>query len=110
MPLFGALHLSLLTIILAMCVILPLAVRRNWLAGRVLRLLIGWVVAVNELIWWWYRYSHEGFRFPHNMPLQLCDVTLWMTVLACLTLWRPAVEFAWFGGIAGAGMALLTPD
>jgi hypothetical integral membrane protein (TIGR02206 family) len=33
-----------------------------------------------------------------------------MSALACLTLSRRVVEFAYFGGLAGAGMALLTPD
>lgn len=75
-----------------------------------MRLAIGYGLAVNELIWWAFRYSHEGFRFPVNLPLQLCDVTLWTTVIACISLARLAVEFAYFGGIAGAGMALLTPD
>ena len=40
----------------------------------------------------------------------MCDVTLWMSALACLTLNSRVVEFAYFGGLAGAGMALLTPD
>jgi hypothetical integral membrane protein (TIGR02206 family) len=71
---------------------------------------VGWGLAVNEVIWWWFRYSREGFRFPENLPLQLCDVTIWATVIACLTLAPTAVEFAWFAGIAGASMALLTPD
>ena len=75
-----------------------------------MRLIIGYGLAMNELIWWIFRYSHEGFRFPVNLPLQLCDVTLWMTVIACVTLARFSVEFAYFGGMAGAGMALLTPD
>src|SRR4029077_2885944 len=34
----------------------------------------------------------------------------WMSAFACLTLSTPVVEFAYFGGLAGAGMALLTPD
>jgi hypothetical integral membrane protein (TIGR02206 family) len=33
-----------------------------------------------------------------------------MSALACLTLSAPVVEFAYFGGLAGAGMALITPD
>src|SRR5206468_2227502 len=63
----------------------------------------------NELIWWGFRYSHEGVRLP-NLPLQLCDVSMWATALACITLVPAIAEFAYFAGIAGAGMALLTPD
>jgi hypothetical integral membrane protein (TIGR02206 family) len=33
-----------------------------------------------------------------------------MTVAACVTALPLAIEFAYFAGIAGAGMALLTPD
>jgi hypothetical integral membrane protein (TIGR02206 family) len=96
--------------ITAIGIALSIACRRAIVSTRNVRLGIGYGLAVNELIWWAFRYSHEGFRFPVNLPLQLCDVTLWMTVIACITLARFAVEFAYFGGIAGAGMALLTPD
>jgi uncharacterized membrane protein YwaF len=70
---------------------------------------LGWGLALNELAWWGFRYGHEGVHL-RNLPLQLCDVTLWVTVLGCLTLYSPFVEFAYFAGIAGAGMALVTPD
>src|ERR1035441_10179271 len=54
-------------------------------------------------------FRSEGVHL-RNLPLQLCDVTLWMTVLGCLTLYAPSVDFAYFAGMAGAGMALVTPD
>jgi hypothetical integral membrane protein (TIGR02206 family) len=82
---------------------------REQLPERPLRLAIGWGLIANELVWWIYRYSHEGLHV-WNLPFQLCDVTLWMSALACITLAGPIVEFAYFGGLAGAGMALLTPD
>lgn len=90
--------------------ILVTLARRNPAARRAIRLTLGCGIAVNELIWWGFRYSHEGFRFPNNLPLQLCDMTVWAAVLASLTVKNLAVEFAYFAGIAGAGMALLTPD
>jgi hypothetical integral membrane protein (TIGR02206 family) len=107
--LFGAIHLTLLFAIAVACVALSLLVRHQQISARAVRLAIGWGIVVNELIWWAYRYSHEGFHL-WNLPLQLCDVTLWMSALACLTVATPVVEFAYFGGLAGAGMALLTPD
>jgi hypothetical integral membrane protein (TIGR02206 family) len=108
--LFGPLHLSILAFISAVGVALCLLLRRRVLQPVIVRMTLGVGIAVNELVWWGFRYSHEGFHFPVNMPLQLCDVTVWATVVGCLTLSPWIVEFAYFGGLAGAGMALLTPD
>jgi hypothetical integral membrane protein (TIGR02206 family) len=108
-PLFGRLHLALLASIAAAAVVVPWLCRRGVLPARATRLAIGWALLVNELGWWGFRYSHEGVH-ARNLPLQLCDLTVWLAVAACLTA-RPAIaEFAYFAGMAGAGMALLTPD
>jgi hypothetical integral membrane protein (TIGR02206 family) len=109
-PLFGSLHLTILAVITIIGVTLCLLLRRQTLSPAPVCLALGYGLAINELIWWVYRYSHEGFRFPFNLPLQLCDLSLWVTVLACLTLKPRIVEFSYFAGLAGAGMALLTPD
>ena len=58
--------------------------RRRQVPARAVRLAIGWGLIVNELIWWTFRYSHEGLHL-WNLPFQLCDVTLWMSALACLS-------------------------
>ena len=110
MPLFGPLHLGLMALILAISAVLAYVCRKGLASPRALRITLGIGIAVNEFVWWGYRYSHEGFRFPHNMPLQLCDVTIWASVVACLTLAMPAVELTYFAGLGGAVMALLTPD
>jgi hypothetical integral membrane protein (TIGR02206 family) len=109
MRLFGALHLGLLAAILGAALLLAWLCRRGWLPARALRLTLGGGLALNELGWWVFRYSREGIHLP-NLPLQLCDVAVWAAVLACLTLRPLIVEAAYFGGLAGAGMAVLTPD
>ncbi|HLJ17073.1 MAG TPA: TIGR02206 family membrane protein [Bryobacteraceae bacterium] len=106
---FGPVHLTLLIGIAAVSIALSALCRRRRISGRAVRLAVGYGIGLNELIWWVFRYSHEGLRVT-NLPLQLCDVAVWGTVIACLTLKPAAVEFAYFVGLAGAGMALLTPD
>lgn len=78
----------------------PIAVRRA----------LAVLLAANELVWYSFRYSTEGFRFPEGMPLQLSDVAVWLTVLAAWTARPTLFELSWFWGVAGAGMAILTPD
>lgn len=109
MRLFGPLHLGLLALTAAIAMGLSRICRRRPESRQAVRLAIGWGLVVNELIWWSFRYSHEGLHL-WNLPFQLCDVTLWMSALASITLAAPVVEFAYFAGLAGAGMALITPD
>jgi hypothetical integral membrane protein (TIGR02206 family) len=107
--LFGPLHLALLAGIALAGLLLAALCRRVERARRPVRLVLGLGLAVNELVWWCFRYSHEGVHL-WNLPLQLCDVSLWTTSLACVTLAPALVEFAYFAGFTGAAMALLTPD
>jgi hypothetical integral membrane protein (TIGR02206 family) len=83
--------------------------RKRKLPERTVRLVFACGIAANELVWWVFRYSHEGVRLT-NLPLQLCDLTVWMTVLACFTKIPVIVEFTYFAGVLGSGMAVLTPD
>jgi hypothetical integral membrane protein (TIGR02206 family) len=108
-PLFGSVHLSLLSTIIGVAVALSWLCRGNRLPVRTVRRVLGYGIAANELVWWVFRYSHEGIHTT-NLPLQLCDLTVWMSVLACLTAVPAVVEFAYFAGVAGSGMAILTPD
>ena len=70
---------------------------------------MGIFLIADETVWLIFRYWHEGIRLS-NLPLQLCDVEMGITAAACLTLKPLLVELAYFGGITGAGMAILTPD
>jgi hypothetical integral membrane protein (TIGR02206 family) len=108
-PLFGLLHLSIIFTIAAAAVLLAVLCRRVPAAGRWVRLCIGSCLLVNELVWFVFRYSHEGVHLA-NLPLQLCDLSLWLSVLACFFPTPALAEFAYFAGLAGAGMAVLTPD
>jgi hypothetical integral membrane protein (TIGR02206 family) len=109
-PLFGPVHLALIAAIAALSAVSAWLCRSQRWRLRGIRSVLGLSLAFNEIVWYGFRYSQEGFRFPDNLPLQLCDFALWMVVIACLTASERAVEFAYFAGLGGAAMAILTPD
>jgi len=107
--LFGTLHCSILLAIAIAAAAFAWLGRRGIVPVKPLAWTLGLALALNELVWWLYRYSREGVHIA-NLPLQLCDAAVWLSILACLTGASLVVEFAYFAGLAGAGMALLTPN
>ena len=91
-------------------VALSIASRQSRACAGWIRYCLGTLLALNEFAWYAYRLHFEGFRFPEGLPLQLCDLTLWLTVFALFTVNPLAFETAYFAGLGGSGMALLTPD
>src|SRR3974377_453942 len=110
MRLFGTAHLLILLLIAAFATLGSWVSGRSKVTARIVRLSLGWFLVANELVWYGFRYSQEGFRFPEGLPLELCDLILWLPAFACLRLNVIAAEFAYFAGVGGSAMALLTPD
>jgi hypothetical integral membrane protein (TIGR02206 family) len=103
-------HLLILLAVLAVAGALVMLLRRRSEWGRSVRLALGLILAASELAWYGYVLRAGAFRFPDGLPLQLCDLTLWLAVAAALTL-RPGIyEIAYYWGLGGDSMALLTPD
>jgi hypothetical integral membrane protein (TIGR02206 family) len=110
LPIFGPVHLSILATVYGLGFLLAWQARRDaewgWRVARAL----GAFLMVNELVWYGFKLHYEGARFPEGLPLQLCDLTLWLTVTATLLRKQLAFEFAYFAGLGGAAMAIITPD
>jgi hypothetical integral membrane protein (TIGR02206 family) len=106
--LFGLTH----WLILAAIPLVAWAAARHTLetASHAGRYALGGFLLLNELGYYGFKLAKGWFMFPAGMPLQLCDLTLWCTVVAALTRRQMAFEFAFFAGILGAGMAVITPD
>jgi hypothetical integral membrane protein (TIGR02206 family) len=99
-------HILWLAGIAATSVVLSIACRRNLIPQWYVRMALILLLAGGELM----RYYTDRFRFPDLLPLNLCNITAWVAVIACLTLSPLASEFTYFAGFVGAGMALITPD
>lgn len=108
--LFGLSHLVILFAIPLIAVSLALLVRRRGNIVRPVCYILGTIIMVNELLWYVYRIYHGWVIFPEGLPLHLCDLTLWLTVFAAFTLKSWSYEPAYYFGIGGTTMAILTPD
>jgi len=108
--LFGPAHLLILIAVPLLAWFLGRWARRGPGAARWVRYGLAASLALTDLVWYAYVLRTEGFRFPDDLPLELCDVAQWVTVVAALSLSPIAFEIAYYAGIAGSGMALLTPD
>jgi hypothetical integral membrane protein (TIGR02206 family) len=107
---FSPSHLAILaTVPLAAWGLARLA-RRGPGALRRLRLALAAAIALDALAWYAVAVSGGKLAPPHGLPLDLCDVVLLVVVVA-LAAPRPwALEAAYYLGLGGSGMALLTPD
>ena len=103
---FSVAHLIWIIAVALLASVVPSLCRRKLVSPVILRYTLGGILAANELI----RNLHDGFHFPNNLPIHLSTVLTWAAVIACFTLAPLAVEFTYFAGLVGAGMALLTPD
>lgn len=102
-------HIGALAVIAVAIVLLVVAARRRpgrWIAVLAL------VLVVDEVSWWIYMAAGggEAGQRAQPLPLQLCDVAIFIAALALLTRHLLLVEVSYFWGLAGTIQALFTPD
>jgi hypothetical integral membrane protein (TIGR02206 family) len=102
-------HAGALIVIAVATVALVVAARRR--PGQWLKLLAA-VLLVDEVSWWVYLLvgGVPGSQLAQSLPLQLCDVAIFIAAAALWTRHQVAVEVTYFWGLAGTVQALITPD
>jgi hypothetical integral membrane protein (TIGR02206 family) len=83
---------------------------RRWPGGWLRVLAV--VLAIDEVSWWVYLVTGgvPDSRLAYSLPLQLCDVAIFIAAAALWTRRQLLVEVTYFWGMAGTIQALLTPD
>lgn len=110
METFSPAHLAVVAAVPAAAWGLAWLARRGPDALRRVRLALAAGLALVALSAYGAAASRGELAPPHGLPLDLCDVVLGLAVVA-LAAPRPwALEGAYYLGLGGSGMALLTPD
>ncbi len=104
MAIFGADHLAALV---AVALAGVLVVRRP--VGPTLLRCLALLLIMAELIDPIVLYSRAELSLANALPLELCDLAAFATIVALWTRRQTAFEFAWFWGLSGTLQALLTP-
>jgi hypothetical integral membrane protein (TIGR02206 family) len=102
-------HVAALVAIATATVVLVVAARRR--PGAWLKVLAV-VLVVDEVSWWVFLSAGGGEpgQRAQPLPLQLCDVAIFIAAAALWTRQSLLVEMTYFWGLAGTMQALLTPD
>jgi hypothetical integral membrane protein (TIGR02206 family) len=107
---FGPLHLALLAAIPGLALALALAIRGRPALERPVRRGLAIFLAVNQLAYLAFALRRGWLAPPRGLPVELCDVAVWLAVAA---LWGAPIwagELLWFVALTGTVQALLTPD
>lgn len=109
---FSAPHLAVIAAILLLCAVL--VVYRNSFKTEKSKNTFRYVFAVfiamqQASIYIWYTISGE-WSLEVTLPLQLCDLSLFLTIAVLLAKRQLIFELLYYWGMGGATQALLTPD
>lgn len=108
--LFGTAHLCILAAVPALAAILTFIQRRLPPGSKALRAALGIILLSDAAVYYGYLAAHGQLTFPGHLPLELCDASLFLTIIALFTVNKAVFDLAYYGALAGATMALLTPN
>jgi hypothetical integral membrane protein (TIGR02206 family) len=108
--LFGPSHLFILSVVVLLAAILAVIQRKFLPGSKALRLGLAIALLADSIVFYGYQITHGQLTFPDHLPLELCDASLCLVIVALFTLNKTIYDLAYYGALAGATMALLTPN
>lgn len=108
--LFGSEHLLILLSVPACAAALVTLQRRLPSGSMILRRALAIALLINAAIYYGYLIAENEFAFPNHLPLELCDASLCLIILSLLIRNQMVFDLAYYGSLAGASMALITPN
>ena len=108
--LFGAAHLAVLALAVAIPVVLALAARKTPRGDGFIRVALAALLAGGWLCWYALFAARHWLTLGNGLPLNLCDWAAVAMIVALLTRRQLAYELGYFWGLGGTLQGLITPD
>lgn len=108
--LFEPAHCIILAAVVGLGAALALVQRRLLPGSRWLRVGLGIVLLADGVGWYVYLAAIGQQVFPAQLPLELCDVMIYLMAVVLLTRNEGVFDVAYYWALAGTTMALLTPN
>ena len=112
LDLYSAPHIAAISLILAFCAALILCRKKlqKEAVGYRFAAILAVIISFQQiLLYVWYTCSGE-WSISWTLPIQLCDMSIFLCVLVLTTKNKYLSELLYFWGLGGATQALLTPD
>jgi hypothetical integral membrane protein (TIGR02206 family) len=108
--LFSPGHLAVIAAVPIFAALLAAFERRRRRAARTIRMVLALLLVATTAAHYASYVVYGEEIFPKHLPLELCDASLWIT--AIMLIWfRPGLfDIAYYWALAGASMAVLTPN
>ena len=112
--LFGPTHIFTLLLIFTLSIGFSLYVRTSYdeIKFSLFEKTLAYLLILNELLKPFYLnyFSPDAYNWTNTIPLHACHISSYATGLFLLTRNQKFFDFAYFWGLGGGTMALLTPD
>jgi len=110
--LFGTTHLLTLTIIFVVSFGFSFFIRDKYSTESFgsFEKILGFALILNELLKPFYLIALGDYKWTNTVPLHACHISSYTAGLFLLTREQKFFDFAYFWGLGGGTMALLTPD
>jgi hypothetical integral membrane protein (TIGR02206 family) len=108
--LLGPAHLSILGAVPSLAAVLAVMQSKLAPGSRILRIGLAYLILLDAALYYGYMIVRGQLTFPDHLPLELCDASLCLVIIALFTLNKTVFDLAYYGALAGATMALLTPN
>ena len=107
--LFGGLHVAILIATFVSGPALARITRQSPRQRTIIRRVLASILSAIGLTWYVYRFGVQHVRWVDGLPLEVSDISLWLAVIALITLQQSFFELSYYWGLSGASMAMLTP-